>query len=111
MESSIRFTRGHFVDILVQVFSFPYTWTIEDRLTFDDRFEKVMDKDGIWEVHTLTIKDAVMEDAGTYEVVASNRLGENAATGTLAIVTEPPTFPVELQVIYCKYSIFHFSEV
>ena len=78
-------------------------------LTFDDRFEKVMDKDGIWEVHTLTIKDAVMEDAGTYEVVASNRLGENAATGTLAIVTEPPTFPVELQVIYCKYSIFHFS--
>ena len=71
-------------------------------LTFDDRFEKVMDKDGIWEVHTLTIKDAVMEDAGTYEVVASNRLGENAATGTLAIVTEPPTFPVELQVIYCN---------
>ena len=34
-----------------------------------------MDKDGIWEVHTLTIKDAVMEDAGTYEVVASNRSG------------------------------------
>lgn len=61
------------------------------------RFEKSFEKDGLWEVHTLSIKDAVMEDAGTYEVVASNRLGECAMAGTLAIVTEPPTFPVELQ--------------
>ena len=64
------------------------------------RFEKSFEKDGIWEVHTLSIKDAVMEDAGTYEVFASNRLGECAMAGTLAIVTEPPTFPVELQVLF-----------
>ena len=60
------------------------------------------EKDGIWEMHTLAIKDAVLEDAGTYEVVATNRIGESQKTGSLAIVTEPPTFPVALQDVTTK---------
>ncbi len=37
-----------------------------------------MEKDGAWEVHTLTIKDVVLEDAGTFEISASNRVGKAA---------------------------------
>merc|ERR1719225_2307301 len=49
-----------------------------------------------WELHTLTIKDAVMEDAGCYEIKAANRVGATTKRGTLAIVTEPPSFPTPL---------------
>lgn len=37
-----------------------------------------MERDGMWEVHTLAIKDAVLEDAGEYEIMASNRAGNRA---------------------------------
>ena len=43
-----------------------------------------------------------MEDAGKYEVVATNRIGSNEKSCTLAIVTEPPTFPVTLQDVTTK---------
>ncbi len=57
-----------------------------------------MEKDGAWEVHTLTIKDVVLEDAGAFEVTASNRVGKAAQQGGLVVVTEPPVFPKPLQV-------------
>ena len=60
------------------------------------------EKDGIWEVHTLSIKDAVVEDAGTFEVVASNRIGNSEKICSLAIVTEPPSFPTPLQDVTTK---------
>ena len=53
-------------------------------------------------MHTLTIMDAVLEDAGDYEVVASNRIGDAKMVGKLSIVTEPPTFPTPLADVTTK---------
>lgn len=56
-----------------------------------------MEKDGPWEVHTLTIKDATLEDAGEFTLNASNRVGKAESVGKLEIVTEPPKFPQALK--------------
>ncbi len=56
-----------------------------------------MEKDGAWEVHTLTIKDVVLEDAGCFEVSAKNRVGKAVIQGSLVVVTEPPRFPKPLE--------------
>ena len=58
-----------------------------------------MEQDDQYEIHTLNIKDATLEDAGVYEIKAANRVGATTKRGTLAIVTEPPTFPQPLQDI------------
>ena len=66
---------------------------------FKDRFTIDMTPPGPddqWEIHTLSIKDVTMEDAGVYEIKAANRIGATIKRGTLAIVTEPPSFPVPL---------------
>jgi len=60
------------------------------------RFSIDVTPDDQWELHTLSIKDATMEDAGCYEITAANRVGATKRRGTLAIVTEPPTFPLGL---------------
>ena len=61
------------------------------------RFQIGSEADEGFEIHTLNIKDAVMEDAGIYQLKAANRVGATSKKGTLAIVTEPPTFPVPLK--------------
>ena len=71
-------------------------------LTYYCRYSTAFEKDGIWEVHTLAIKEAILEDAGEYEVVASNRIGESVMTGQLSIVTEPPSFPTPLSDVTTK---------
>ena len=38
-----------------------------------------------------------MEDAGIYQIKAANRVGATSKKGTLAIVTEPPTFPTPMK--------------
>ena len=43
-----------------------------------------------------------MEDAGDYEVVASNRIGNTEMVGKLSIVTEPPSFPTPLADVTTK---------
>ncbi len=58
-----------------------------------------MDQDDQYELHTLNIKDASLEDAGLYEIKAVNRVGTTSKRGTLAIVTEPPTFPTPLNAV------------
>ena len=60
------------------------------------------DKDGAWENHCLLIKEVTMEDAGVFEVVASNRVGNTEKTCTLAVVTEPPSFPTPLEDVTTK---------
>ena len=50
----------------------------------------------------MAIKEAILEDAGEYEVVASNRIGESVMTGQLSIVTEPPSFPTPLSDVTTK---------
>ena len=62
------------------------------------RFAASNEPDDQWEVHTLTIKDAVQEDAGIYRIKCVNRVGTTEKDTSLAIVTEPPTFPTPLQV-------------
>lgn len=70
-----------------------------------------MDKDGPWEVHTLTIKDAILEDAGDYEVVASNRVGKTEMVGSLTVVTEEPSFPEPLKDVTTKLGATETFEV
>eukprot|EP00094_Tigriopus_californicus_P003329 TCALIF_03202-PA protein Name:"Similar to unc-89 Muscle M-line assembly protein unc-89 (Caenorhabditis elegans)" AED:0.27 eAED:0.27 QI:0/0.83/0.76/0.92/0.91/0.88/25/216/2842 len=67
-----------------------------------ERCHLSMEKDGPWEVHTLTIKDTVLEDAGEYQVNASNRVGKKEVIGSLKVVTEPPNFPVPLHDVNTK---------
>ncbi len=42
-----------------------------------------MERDGIWEIHSLLIKDVALEDGGTYQLKATNRVGTTEETGTL----------------------------
>merc|ERR1719188_1750902 len=46
--------------------------------------------------YTLTIKDATLEDAGTYELSCTNRVGHTESRASLAIITEEPSFPKPL---------------
>ena len=62
------------------------------------RFAASNEPDDQWEVHTLTIKDAVEDDKGVYRIKCVNRVGTTEKDTSLAIVTEPPTFPTPLQV-------------
>ena len=70
-----------------------------------------MEKDGPWEVHTLTIPEVALEDAGTFEVTASNRVGKAAAKANLIVVTEPPMFPRPLEDVTTKLGKTEVFEV
>jgi hypothetical protein len=61
-----------------------------------ERFKGSSDPEDQWEVHTLTVKDAVMEDAGQYRIKCVNRVGATNKDTSLAIVTEPPAFTTPL---------------
>lgn len=66
------------------------------------RYAASYEADDQWENHVLTIKDAVLEDAGDYEVVACNRIGKTVMVGKLSIVSEPPSFPTPLTDVTTK---------
>jgi hypothetical protein len=68
-------------------------------------------KDGIWEIHTLNIKDVTLEDAGSYKIKATNRVGTTEETGTLAIVTEEPGFAKTLTDVTTKLGLTESFEV
>ena len=70
-----------------------------------------MEKDGPWEVHTLTIKDTNMEDGGDFVVMAENRIGKSEMIGTLTVVTEPPKFPQPLKDTNVKLGSTQVFEV
>lgn len=61
-----------------------------------------MEKDGPWEIHTLTIRDVELGDAGKFQIQASNRIGKSEKIGLLTVVTEPPKFPQPLEDLQCK---------
>ncbi|XP_040572571.1 protein Obscurin [Lepeophtheirus salmonis] len=63
------------------------------------RFSTEMTEDGTFEVHSLIIKDVVMEDSGEYECLASNRIGNTSSLVKFAVVTEEPSFPKSLEDI------------
>jgi hypothetical protein len=58
-----------------------------------------MDLDDQWELHTLNIKDATVEDAGEFELKAANRVGATTKRAKLLIVTEEPAFPTPLKEV------------
>lgn len=63
------------------------------------------DVDGQWEVQTLNIKDVTVEDGGVFELKAANRVGSTTKRGTLAIVTEEPSFSLPLNSITTKLGL------
>ena len=52
-----------------------------------------------------------MEDGGTYRLKATNRVGTTEETGTLAIVTEEPSFPKTLESVTTKLGCTESFEV
>jgi hypothetical protein len=70
-----------------------------------------IERDGIWEVHTLVIKDVSVDDGGDYHVKATNRVGTTEATGKLSIVTEEPSFPKTLESVTTKLGLTESFEV
>ena len=70
-----------------------------------------VERDGIWEVHTLLIKDVQVEDGGDYHVKATNRVGATEETGKLSIVTEEPSFPKTLDSVTTKLGCTESFEV
>ena len=66
------------------------------------RFSDSVVEDGLDATHTLSIKDATLEDAGTYELSCTNRVGHTEMRARLAVVTEEPSFPKPLQDITTK---------
>jgi serine/threonine protein kinase len=66
------------------------------------RFSDTCVEDGLEATHTLSIKDATLEDAGTYELSATNRVGHTEMRARLVVVTEEPSFPKPLQDITTK---------
>jgi len=60
------------------------------------RFSSNYEENGLETTYTLTIKEATLEDAGTYELSCANRVGHAEKQGTLAVITEEPSFPKPL---------------
>merc|ERR1712089_76564 len=54
------------------------------------------EENGLECTYTLSIKDATLEDAGMYEISCTNRVGHTEKAGTLAVITEEPSFPKPL---------------
>merc|ERR1719266_1876205 len=51
------------------------------------RYSQSVEEDGLEATYTLTIKDAVLEDAGTFELSCQNRVGHTERQGSLADIT------------------------
>jgi len=60
------------------------------------RFSSTVEENGLEATYTLLIKDAVLEDAGLYELSCANRVGHLEKQGSLAVITEEPSFPKPL---------------
>ena len=60
------------------------------------RFSSTVDENGLEATYTLIIKDATLEDAGLYELSCANRVGHLEKQGSLAVITEEPSFPKPL---------------
>merc|ERR1719206_1373929 len=60
------------------------------------RFSSTVDENGLEATYTLIIKDATLEDAGVYELSCANRVGHLEKQGSLAVITEEPSFPKPL---------------
>merc|ERR1719244_817290 len=71
-----------------------------EKIDFNDkawaRFSSKVDENGLEATYTLSIKDATMEDAGTFELSCANRVGHLEKQGSLAVITEEPSFPKPL---------------
>ena len=72
-----------------------------EKIDFDDkkawgRFSCTCEENGLEATYTLKIKDAVLEDAGLYELSVANRVGHMEKQGSLAVITEEPSFPKPL---------------
>ena len=60
------------------------------------RYSSSVAEDGLEATYTLTIKDAILDDAGSYELSCSNRVGHSEARAKLLVITEEPSFPKAL---------------
>ena len=60
------------------------------------RYSTSVEENGLEASYILTIKDATLEDAGTYEISLTNRVGHTEAQGKLLVITEEPSFPKPL---------------
>lgn len=60
------------------------------------RYSSNYEESGLEATYTLTIKDAVLEDAGSYELCCTNRVGHSEARAKLLVITEEPSFPKPL---------------
>jgi len=60
------------------------------------RFSTKVEENGLEATYTLSIKDATLEDAGTFELSCTNRVGHLEKQASLIIVTEEPSFPKAL---------------
>ena len=78
---------------------------------FFNRCSTELERDGIWEIHTLLIKDISMDDGGNYKIKATNRVGTTEESGSLAIVTEEPSFPKSLESVTTKLGCTESFEV
>jgi len=72
-----------------------------EKIDFEDkeikkRFSQTTEENGLECTYTLSIKDATLEDAGMYEISCTNRVGHTEKAGTLAVITEEPSFPKPL---------------
>ncbi len=57
------------------------------------RFSMAVEENGLEATYTLSIKDATLEDAGTYELSCANRVGHTESRARLLVITEEPSFP------------------
>ena len=78
---------------------------------FFNRCSTELERDGIWEIHTLLIKDISMDDGGNFKIKATNRVGTTEESGSLAIVTEEPSFPKSLESVTTKLGCTESFEV
>merc|ERR1719175_302153 len=60
------------------------------------RYSSTVEENGLDITYTLSIKDAQLDDAGTYELSCTNRVGHTESRAKLAVITEEPSFPKPL---------------
>lgn len=60
------------------------------------RYSASVEENGLEATYTLTIKDAILEDAGNYELSCANRVGHSECRAKLSVITEEPSFPKPL---------------
>ena len=60
------------------------------------RYSMAVEENGLEATFILSIKDAKLEDAGTFELSCANRVGHTEARARLLVITEEPSFPKPL---------------